>query len=45
MERKFQKNIFFDNYFKVNSQDDNFFFILISIDGYLPKKLKLLDHK
>tara|TARA_B100001057_G_scaffold500857_1_gene618317 strand:+ start:2793 stop:4094 length:1302 start_codon:yes stop_codon:yes gene_type:complete len=36
----FKNEIFYDNYFKVNSQDSNFFFILVSIDGFLPKKVK-----
>ena len=36
----FKNEIFYDNYFKVNSQDGNFFFILVSIDGFLPKKVK-----
>ena len=37
-KENFKKDFFFDNYFKVGSKDKNFFFILISIDGFLPKK-------
>ena len=39
-KKNFKKGIFFDDYFKVSSEDKNFFFILNSVDGFLPKKAK-----
>ncbi len=39
-KKNFKKDIFFDDYFKVNSNNKNFFFILNSVDGFLPKKAK-----
>ena len=36
----FKNDIFFDNYFKVSSKDKNFFFVLNSVDGFLPKKVE-----
>jgi hypothetical protein len=39
-KENFKNGIFFDNYFKVSSEDKNLFFILNSIDGFLPKKVK-----
>lgn len=39
-KENFKNNIFFDQYFKINSKDKNFFFILISIDGFIPKYIK-----
>ena len=39
-KENFKKNIFFDNYFKINSKDNNYFFILISMDGFLPNNIR-----
>jgi hypothetical protein len=36
----YKNNVFFDNYFKISSKDNNFFFILISMDGFIPKNVK-----
>ena len=39
-KENFKKDIFFDNFFKVSSKNKNFFFILNSVYGFLPKKAK-----
>ena len=39
-KESFDKNsIFYDKYLKLNSKNLNYYFLLISIDGYLPKKI------